>query len=128
MWRARGPWSGSLLIGHCCEGAAHRQYPGFDILNQVCPSVSTQARKYISSVGAALDLRTGLRTFVWPPMSSQRGRAVAIVLPGNPSQHRLTSVTAPPLHPAECHAVIAAFSLPSVPMHHRQPLAKDEHP
>src|SRR5262245_56638046 len=32
---------GCLLIGHCCERAAHRQRPGFDFLNQVRPSIAT---------------------------------------------------------------------------------------
>src|SRR5262249_33849691 len=62
-WRACHGLPRTLLIGHCCERAAHRQYPGFDFLNQVLPSVSTQARKHISSVGAAFDLRTDPRTF-----------------------------------------------------------------
>src|SRR6516165_9023039 len=126
MWRARGPWvSISLLIGHCCQRAAHRQCPGFDLLNQVRPFVSTQARKYIRSVGAAFDLRTDLRTFCRATVRQEKRHCVASVFPANPLRYRVATIAALPNEPSEGQAAAGLAALPAVPVHHRKAFAED---
>src|SRR5215831_8890169 len=129
MWRARGPWvSISLLIGHCCERAARRQCPGFHFLNQVRPSVSTQARKYIRSVGAAFDLRTDLRTFCRATVRQKNRPCVASVFPANALRCRMATIAALPNEPSEGQAAVGLAALPALPMHHRKAFAEDEDP
>src|SRR3954471_4694494 len=120
MWTAREPWLllgllGSLLIGQCCERAAHRQCPGFDFLNQLRPSVSTQARKHISSIGAAFDLRTGPRTFDGAAVRQEDRACVALVVPANPRHYRVAAIAALPNEPSEGHAAVSLAALPAVP-------------
>src|SRR6516165_4047445 len=127
MWRARGPWvSISLLIGHCCQRAAHRQCPRFDFLNQVRPFVSTQAREHISSVGATFDLRTGLRTFGGAAVTQEDRPCVASVFPANALRCRMATIAALPNEPSEGQAAVGLAALPALPMHHRKAFAEDE--
>jgi hypothetical protein len=107
--------SGTLLICYCCERAAHRQCPGFDFLNQVRPSVSTQARKHISSVGAAFDLRTGPRTFGGVAVRQEDRPCVASVFPANALRYRVAAIAALPNEPSEGHAAVGLCGPPSRP-------------
>src|SRR4051812_24951129 len=118
--------SATLLVGQCCEGGAHRQCAGFDFLNQVRPSVSAQARKYINSVSAAFDLRTGPRTFGGVAVRQEDRPCVASVFPANALRYWVAAIAALPNEPSEGHAAVGLAATPAVPMHHGKALAEDE--
>ena len=99
--------------------------PGFDLLNQVRPFVSTQARKYIRSVGAAFDLRTDLRTFCRATVRQEKRHCVASVFPANPLRYRVATIAALPNEPSEGQAAAGLAALPAVPVHHRKAFAED---
>src|SRR5262249_9987074 len=102
--------------------------PGFDFLNQLRPSISTQARKHISSVGAAFNLRTGPRTFDGAAVRQEDRHCVASVFPANALRYRVATIAALPNEPSEGQAAAGLAAVPALPVHHRKAFAEDYNP